>query len=564
MGPLIGIAKLPKEVDIVPSWAKDFIYKCVYEYVYKFFDAFRFIVPFLFIYSIFAIFVKSMLAQGAGGQAGQFLSWGAGARSLGMGRAYTSIADDSTAVYWNPAGLGQLERREFLALQADLPDKESKYQFVSLANPIAGGVLGVGYVKLTTGGFKEIQLQYDQNSGNIFILETEKTFENHQTAIIVGFGRKATDKLYIGASVKQLDNKFTAASDNLWSFMTTDIGSIVRFSPSYSLGINIQNIFSQTGSQDTDDKLPIIIKLGNSFKTMQDRLTVALDLNKNISAGQIINLGIDFKASSLLALRLGLESGDRITETTAGVGLNARNYGIDYAFGMHELGMSHRISAYWKIGGKRVRAKQEADINKLIEEANVAIMTGNFSAALDKLTAALAIDPTNRALEERVNKLRRVLAAIPAATGDERVDSMIKRGVQAWITGDAKQAANILRAASEELPQNERLYSLAANAASEAGMPPPPRTPGAMKLIDQKLYEALQAVYDNKFDIAIAKCQEVLNIDPDNVVALGRMGSTFYLMGERDKAIRYWKEALKRDPTNKVVIEYLKAAGETP
>jgi long-subunit fatty acid transport protein len=38
---------------------------------------------------------------------------GLGARALGMGNAYTSIADDYTAVWWNPAGLGQVKRNEF-------------------------------------------------------------------------------------------------------------------------------------------------------------------------------------------------------------------------------------------------------------------------------------------------------------------------------------------------------------------------------------------------------------------------------------------------------------------
>src|SRR5512144_3273069 len=39
--------------------------------------------------------------------------FGVGARSLGMGNAYTGVANDFTAMYWNPAGLTQSQMGEF-------------------------------------------------------------------------------------------------------------------------------------------------------------------------------------------------------------------------------------------------------------------------------------------------------------------------------------------------------------------------------------------------------------------------------------------------------------------
>ena len=35
------------------------------------------------------------------------------ARALGMGNAYTGVANDFSAIYWNPAGLAQLQSSEF-------------------------------------------------------------------------------------------------------------------------------------------------------------------------------------------------------------------------------------------------------------------------------------------------------------------------------------------------------------------------------------------------------------------------------------------------------------------
>ena len=40
-----------------------------------------------------------------GTTAAKFLSIGVGSNAVGMGGSYTSIADDATAMYWNPAGL---------------------------------------------------------------------------------------------------------------------------------------------------------------------------------------------------------------------------------------------------------------------------------------------------------------------------------------------------------------------------------------------------------------------------------------------------------------------------
>jgi hypothetical protein len=41
-----------------------------------------------------------------------YLGMGFGARALGLGTAYTGVANDYSAVYWNPAGLGQIGRNE--------------------------------------------------------------------------------------------------------------------------------------------------------------------------------------------------------------------------------------------------------------------------------------------------------------------------------------------------------------------------------------------------------------------------------------------------------------------
>lgn len=56
----------------------------------------------------------SLLAQTSASS--QLNITGAGARALGMGGAFIGVADDATAIVWNPAGLTQLERMEVSAV----------------------------------------------------------------------------------------------------------------------------------------------------------------------------------------------------------------------------------------------------------------------------------------------------------------------------------------------------------------------------------------------------------------------------------------------------------------
>ena len=41
------------------------------------------------------------------------VSHGAGARAMGLGRAYVAIANDPTAIFWNPAGLEVVPKSTF-------------------------------------------------------------------------------------------------------------------------------------------------------------------------------------------------------------------------------------------------------------------------------------------------------------------------------------------------------------------------------------------------------------------------------------------------------------------
>jgi len=72
----------------------------------------------------------SLGGQRAGTSAGTFLKIGVGARPVGMGEAFVAVANDPSTIYWNPAGLAGLQRKEVTASHVDWPADVS-YDFVA-------------------------------------------------------------------------------------------------------------------------------------------------------------------------------------------------------------------------------------------------------------------------------------------------------------------------------------------------------------------------------------------------------------------------------------------------
>ncbi|RME01091.1 MAG: hypothetical protein D6814_02220, partial [Calditrichaeota bacterium] len=62
--------------------------------------------------------VQGLYAQ-AGGLESPF-ALGVGARAIGLGNAYVAFPTDATAIYWNPGGLDQLERKNLVLFYTQL------------------------------------------------------------------------------------------------------------------------------------------------------------------------------------------------------------------------------------------------------------------------------------------------------------------------------------------------------------------------------------------------------------------------------------------------------------
>jgi len=489
--------------------------------------------------------VSSFAVKGTGGQAGAFMSFGAGARSLGMGKAFVALANDATATYWNPAGLSSVVRQEAIFLHAALW-MGTAYDFLSYVYPISGvGTIGLSGTRLYLGGF-EGRDEYNQITN---------TFEDVQSVYGLSIGRKLTDMLSLGANIKYLNH--TMGEYISFGNYILDVGIGLKpgfhgFFEKLSFGLDMQNIFKLDVGEKTSDELPMVMRAGAALKFFRDHITLSTDFE---FAGKrtAFHIGAEYLPFEYLAIRLGLDP----EEFTLGFGVNFQDYGIDYAFATHALGGSHRISASVKFGPS-IERKREVIARDYYVEARAAWESGKYLKAVQLLNKALAYDPKQSEWNDTLLKLDRISKIYPQATGNEKESKLIRRGVSYYLLGDTDTMLNALRYLLSLDPTNRsadellRVIKKAHNiTAPEVG------TTKGMSLVEEKLYKCLNYFYDGKYNLVIKEAQEVLTLEPDNPIAYKRIGSAYFAIGDKKRAVKNWRKSLEINPSDEDLRDYI-------
>lgn len=470
--------------------------------------------------------------KASGGMPGAFMSWGAGARSLGMGKAFVALADDATATYWNPAGLAKLYRSELTALHSILWGG-TVYDFISFVQPTKwGGTFGFSGTRLFLGGFQGRDAQN----------RVTHSFSDIQSAYGASYGQKVLETLSIGATLKKMSH--TLDNHTSGSYIL-DIGGIYSPVEYLNVGLNLQNLLAL--SYGTADELPVIARMGVNYKLLREKLSIGADLRATIGwkEGIPLHIGAEYWAMSYLALRMGMDP----NEFNLGFGLKYEDYGLDYAYATHELGGSHRISASVSFGPSVANIKRKT-AGEYEEEGNASYRSGMFSQAVKSFEKAYGLNPSDKDLARKLNILSKITRIIPSKTEDTEKAELIRRGVKEYMENENHKvlilALNYI--ITEDPTDNQAKKLLRLIGSLENIDKPRIRVAEGMSLTEYKLHQALQYFYAGDYAKAIDRCQEVLVVEPKNAQAYKRMGSAFYSIGNEEKALKAWKMSLKYNP----------------
>lgn len=142
------------------------------------------------------------------GKAGfTFLKISPAARAAAMGDAYTAIANDAYAIFYNPAGLTNVQSFEYgFGLTNWMVG--SKLMSAALAHPFGRGVLGVSFISFAPPDFEETTIIDPEGTGRMVHVG--------DLAFAAAYAVSLTDRLSFGFKMQYVEETIDRDKANGW------------------------------------------------------------------------------------------------------------------------------------------------------------------------------------------------------------------------------------------------------------------------------------------------------------------------------------------------------------
>jgi len=499
---------------------------------------------------ICALCTAAFAANETGGRVGEFLSFGAGARPLGMGKAFVAVADDASATYWNPAGLTQIDKPQLTTFYSSLFE-DTSYSFISYAHPFNGpDIMGINVVMLNSDNFEKV------NSLN----QTEGTFSDQDMSIDLCYARRFYQNISVGLGAKYITRSLAEDKD---TYISSDLGLLYAATPSLSIGLSLQNIASAKMKGDSEDKFAPELRAGIAYRMLNDDLLLSMDLSRALLAAQKIHVGVEYKLfKDLLVLRIGSDN----VELSGGVGLTIDNFSFDYAFAKQELGDSHRFSFTYSFGDMTA-ASREKKAEGLLAKAKESYMAGRYTDAYDDVKEALKVYPEGKDEKLLKTKLDRVFETLKKQKGDTKwgdgkTGEQMDAAVKDYLNQDLYVAKDRIEYVLSQEPDNALAQDLLAKVEATIAETNTEEDNPIAKRMDK----ITNLFYAGEYDKVIIEAKKVVAIDPTIADAYKKLGSAYYMKRKMNEAIAAWEKAIELDPKDtrlKNFVDGLKKPAKT-
>jgi hypothetical protein len=308
----------------------------------------------LFGFMLFLFLPALAFGQAKVGTAGaQFLEIGVSARAVGMGDAFLAVSNDVSALYYNPAGITQLDNLELMASHIDYPAGIT-YDFLGAVYPSArlGGAWGAGFYMLNTG---DMSLNTYPHPLDEEPFSSNQTFSAKDYALALSYAASLTDRFSVGLTFKFIDENYEEERAMGWA---ADVGTLYNTGfRGFKIAMVISNFGPDLKFIQMGYPLPMNFKFGGSMDLINNsshKATLALEGSHPNDNLEKFNTGVEYWYNDLLALRVGNHFENNAGGFSFGAGLKLKlsktNVGFDYSY--HDFGyltQIHRFSVSVKM-----------------------------------------------------------------------------------------------------------------------------------------------------------------------------------------------------------------------
>ncbi len=549
-------------------------------------------------------FCVSVNAGAPGTAAASFLKFTPSPRATAMGESYASVTEDAYAAYWNPAGLASVEQTE-LAATYNASFEDVTHQYVSLAYPLRyGSTLDLNITRLTVAPFQG----YDavgRKTGKV---------QSSDMAIGAAYGctlmmdEISRPVLNAGVNLKSISETLDKVSANAFA---ADLGVIYYLRPArywmqktraqeFRIALTARNLGTGLKFDKITSPLPMSTTLGLSwFSHPYGSSTLILSMDNTIANDDkySINMGAEYVAFQLLAFRAGFKTGQVIgSGARFGVGFKLSFVDLDYSMSpFGDLGVMHKVGMTIKFGATAARAPgaghprvekamlitTKDKIEKLqnfaddyIELAKKDLEKRQYMAADANLNKAFSLEPDLKAgewggkddrLASIITELRFKdtpgLEAIFTANNEQA--DVAHETIMAYINGTDLKAFLLAHAAWGANIRGDAVFEKLLNLMSRLTQDPVRRDEMLPKtaLVKEKLRKAAKYFYIQQFNLAAKDCEEAVLLDEGNVMAWTRLGSAYFMMGDKEKAKAAYNRALKLKPDDRMIKQFMEVQG---
>src|SRR5579871_5277931 len=303
--------------------------------------------------------------SGAGSTSTNFQKIGMGARASAMGNSFTGVSDDSTAVFWNPAGLELAKGTQFSLTQGQWLLGVTHEFFSFSQNIDQAGAFGGSFGYLDSGSFPGALENPDGSYGGVGPNINANSFTG-TVAYAQRLGNWIPGSFFkhfmAGVSATVVGQNMVNIGNSGANFNLGLMYELTR--KTFYLGASLQNV----GTQIQNFSQPVMGKLGGSYwlrNTLmkKDQDIIAADMDIQNDTGFKVGIGDEYRMTfgrNDVFLRVGYTTVADLTGLTAGAGIGHRfddfDAQVDYAYVPYGiLGDTHRISLSVIIGGALVK-----------------------------------------------------------------------------------------------------------------------------------------------------------------------------------------------------------------